>query len=95
MKHTAYIINTARGAIINEADLIDALENKIIAGYAADVLIGETEFGKDASGDQLVQYAKTHSSVIITPHIGGHTAESRSATDTIIAKKVYNTLYES
>lgn len=92
MKQGAHLINTARGAIVNEADLIRALENKIIAGYAADVLAGETDFGKDASGHPLIQYAKTHNNVIITPHIGGYTAQSRAATDIIIAKKVVETL---
>ncbi len=41
MKNTAILINTARGAIINEPDLIEALENKTIAGAALDVF--ETE----------------------------------------------------
>jgi len=41
MKNTAILINTARGAIINEPDLIEALENKIIAGAALDVFEAE------------------------------------------------------
>lgn len=88
MKASAYLINTARGAIINERDLLTALENKTISGYSADVLSGEIEFKKDASDQILVKYAKNHDNIIITPHIGGYTAESRAMTDVIIAKKV-------
>ena len=90
MKDSAYLINTARGAIVNETDLLAALESKIVAGYAADVLSGEVEFKKDASGHPLVKYAKIHDNIIITPHIGGYTVESRAMTDVIIAKKVHD-----
>lgn len=93
MKQGAYLVNTARGAIVNEVDLISALENKTIAGYATDVLAGETEFGNDASGSRLVAYAKTHNNVVLTPHIGGYTLESRAATDILIAKKVQDILF--
>jgi phosphoglycerate dehydrogenase-like enzyme len=41
MKRTAYFINTARGALVNEADLIAALENETIAGAALDVYAKE------------------------------------------------------
>ena len=37
MKPTAYLINTARGAIINELELVEALRNRVIAGAALDV----------------------------------------------------------
>ncbi len=92
MKASAYLVNTARGAIVNETDVLAALESKRIAGYAADVLAGEVEFGKDVSKHALVTYAKTHDNLIITPHIGGNTAESRAATDVIIARKVVEAL---
>lgn len=88
MKNTAHLINTARGAIVHEKDLIDALENGDIAGYAADVLGNETDFNGDASSHPLVLYSKNNTNVIITPHIGGLTKESRSATDIIITEKL-------
>lgn len=95
MKQGAFLINTARSPIVNEAEVLIALKNKKIAGYAADVLSGENEFGKDVSKHPLIAYAQDHRNLIITPHIGGYTAESRATTDVIIAKKVYETLYES
>jgi D-3-phosphoglycerate dehydrogenase len=88
MRKSAILINTARGKIIHEAAVIKALEDGVIAGYGADVLAGENDFGDDASLDPLVKYASTHSNVIITPHIGGMTSDSRVATDVFIAEKV-------
>jgi len=37
MKNTAFLINTSRGAIVNEFDLVEALEKNIIAGAGLDV----------------------------------------------------------
>tara|TARA_B100000214_G_scaffold342687_1_gene290655 strand:+ start:8729 stop:9673 length:945 start_codon:yes stop_codon:yes gene_type:complete len=62
MKKSAFIVNTARGAIINENDLIFALENKIISGAGLDVF--ETEpLPKEHKLAQL-------NNVILSPHLG-------------------------
>lgn len=68
MKKTAYIINTARGAIINEHALIEALENGKIAGAALDVLEKEPV----APNNPLLKM----DNVLVTPHIAGRNAES-------------------
>lgn len=69
MKPGAYIINTSRGAIIDEHDLADALNNDIIAGAALDVL------SKEPPGENhVLLHAKN---CIITPHISWVTRESR------------------
>jgi len=88
MKKTAYLINTARGAIVNEVDLLEALKNKKIAGYAADVLADELNFERNFSRHPLAEYAKQNHNLIITPHIGGMTHESREATDIFIAQSI-------
>jgi len=62
MKSSAWIINTARGGIIREADLVEALDEKLIAGAALDVLDDEPP-GK---GNPLLG----RDNVIITPHMG-------------------------
>ena len=69
MKKTSFIINTARGKIIKEDDLIDALKKKIIAGVALDV------FRKEPinSGNPLTKMQN----VVLAPHIGSSTAETR------------------
>jgi glyoxylate reductase len=69
MKKTSYLINTSRGKIINEKDLAKALRSHMIAGAALDV------FEKEPIG-------KTHElvkmeNVILAPHIGSSTAETR------------------
>lgn len=68
MKPTAYLINTARGAIINEDDLYVYLKEKRIAGAALDVL--EHEPVKSTHPLLLLD------NVIYTPHIGGSTDEA-------------------
>ncbi|MCD7893940.1 MAG: hypothetical protein LUG60_09595 [Erysipelotrichaceae bacterium] len=68
MKSTAYIINTSRGAIINEDDLYDALLNHKIAGAGIDVLENEPV----NYNHRLLQL----NNIIYTPHIGGSTEES-------------------
>ncbi|MDD4900567.1 MAG: NAD(P)-dependent oxidoreductase [Patescibacteria group bacterium] len=92
MKPSAYLINTARGKIVDEQDLLMALKNKMIAGYAADGLAGEVEFASGFSNYPLVEYAKKNNNCIIVPHTGGMTYESREATDIFIANKIVNYL---
>ena len=70
MKKTALIINTARGPIINENDLADALNQGSIGGAALDVLSKEPPV-KD---NPLL----TSKNCIITPHIAWATVEARS-----------------
>ena len=88
MKKTAYLINTSRGKIVNEKDILAALKKKTIAGYATDVLADELSFEKGFRNHPLVEYAKKHDNLIIVPHIGGMTNESREATDIFMAKKL-------
>ena len=68
MKKTAYIINTARGPVINEPDLIEALRNGEIAGAGLDVLMSDKV---DKSNPLLAM-----DNVIITPHAGWYSEES-------------------
>lgn len=69
MKKSAFLINTARGRIIKEKDLVYALRKKIIAGAALDVYENEP-IGRDHP------FAKMEN-VVLTPHIGSSTQETR------------------
>ncbi len=69
MKSSAYLINTARGGFVVEADLADCLNNGEISGYAADVLLQEP-MAKDCP----LLKAKN---CIITPHIAWAPRETR------------------
>ncbi len=68
MKPTAYLINTARGNILNEAELIEAVENKEIAGATVDVISVEPP-----KGDEDIWKC---SNIIVTPHISYISEES-------------------
>lgn len=67
MKQPAYVVNTARGRLVNEDDLITALDDGTILGAGLDVL--ETEPPKSMS---LI----CHENCMITPHIGGSSEEA-------------------
>ena len=70
MKNSAYLINTSRGRIVNHKDLLDALNNREIAGYGADVLDDELTFdGTVINNHPLVDYAKKNSNIVLTPHL--------------------------
>lgn len=85
MKPSAYVINTARGPLINQTDLIDALEVNMIAGAALDVLYaeppGETE-------RRLIGLPN----VIVTPHIGWMSIEARDDMQTKGVEEVLRVL---
>ncbi|MEG6521265.1 hydroxyacid dehydrogenase [Desulfotomaculum sp. 1211_IL3151] len=78
MKKTSYIINTARGGVINEDDLYEALKSKTIAGAALDVLAKEPP-----TGNKLLEL----DNIIITPHIAGLTEEAQVRTSELVARE--------
>ena len=67
MKSTAFLINTARGGIVNEKDLKFALEHKIILGAAIDVYESESVLNEELLVLQ---------NLICTPHTGGNSHEA-------------------
>jgi glyoxylate reductase len=69
MKRTAYLINTSRGPVVNEAELVEALKNRVIAGAGLDVYEFEPEI---AAGLADLD------NVVITPHTASATVSSRT-----------------
>ena len=69
MKPTAYLINTARGGVVAEDALLDALNVGKLAGAALDV------FEEEPTANVALY---SHPKVSVTPHIGGQTAEAQS-----------------
>ena len=80
MKPSAFIINTSRGAVIKETDLIDALQNGEIAGAALDV--------QDPEPPQLTNPLFNMENVIMTPHIGWRRYESRQRLIDLLAVNI-------
>jgi glyoxylate reductase len=69
MKPTAYLINTSRGPVINEAELVEALKKNVIAGAALDVYEYEPKMVPGLA--ELVN-------VVVTPHTASATKETRT-----------------
>lgn len=68
MKRGALLVNTSRGAVIDEGALLDALRDGVLGGAALDVLADESAV---SSSHALVAHAATHDNLLLTPHIGG------------------------
>ncbi|MEY2699175.1 MAG: hypothetical protein RL720_1131 [Actinomycetota bacterium] len=79
MKPTAYVINVARGGLIDEDALFEALTNNVIAGAGLDVFVSEPPTGSPLLGLP---------NVITTPHLGASTDEAQEKAGISVAKSV-------
>ena len=84
MKATAFLINAARGEIVDTDAMLDALKNRKIAGAALDVFDEEPL----PSGSKLIEYAKTNDNLLITPHVAASTREAVGNAAKEIVQKV-------
>jgi glyoxylate reductase len=80
MKRTAYLVNTSRGSVVDEAALIKALQYKVIAGAALDVFENEP-----VSADNPLL---SMDNVVVTPHIGSASIETRTAMAVAAAQNI-------
>ena len=83
MKKTAYLVNTSRGAIIDEQALVDALKSKMIKGAALDVFENEP---------QLATGLAELNNVVLTPHIASATEETRAKMSELAAQNIIEAL---
>ncbi len=83
MKPSAFLVNTARGGLVDEAALYQALSQKWIAGAALDVFIEEPPAGSPLLGLE---------NLVVTPHIGAHTQEAIERMGVMAAQNVVLTL---
>lgn len=79
MKKTAYLINTARGAVVDEAALVNALKNKQIAGAGLDVYEEEPK---------LKLGLAELDNVVLAPHLGSATIETRTKMAVMAAENI-------
>ena len=84
MKKSAFIINTARGELVDEKDLYNALKTGTIAGYGADTLTQEPP----ASDHPLL----TLPNVVLTPHCGAYTEDAVTRCSVTAAQEVVRVL---
>ena len=81
MKQKPIIINTSRGSVINENDLIDAYNNNHISGFALDV------FENEPIKNSLYNKINEDMNCILTPHISGVTTQSNERVCNFVANK--------
>jgi D-3-phosphoglycerate dehydrogenase len=81
----AALINTSRGAVVDEAALLAALESDHLVGAGLDVVADELSGGPSQA---LLAYARAHDNLIITPHMGGATVESMEKAEVFMAQKL-------
>jgi D-3-phosphoglycerate dehydrogenase / 2-oxoglutarate reductase len=86
MRPDSIFINTARGELVDEAALVEALQEKRLAGAALDVISSEHDQSESLS--KLRELARKSGNIILTPHIGGNTFESLSRTEGYLAQKL-------
>ncbi|MEE9277507.1 MAG: phosphoglycerate dehydrogenase [Dehalococcoidia bacterium] len=83
MKPSARLVNTARGGLVDEVALLEALDSRHIAGAAIDVFAQEP-----AANNPLVR----HPSVVCTPHLGASTQEAQERVALDIAREILQVL---
>jgi len=83
MKRSAYLINTARGAVVDEEALVWALGEGLIAGAALDVYEREPD---------VPEALRTRENVLLAPHLGSATRETRTAMAELAAHNVADVL---
>src|SRR5690242_20761570 len=78
MKPTAFLVNTSRGPVVDEAALVHALESKKIAGAGLDVFEQEP----------FIHPGLKRSNVVLAPHMGSASVETRSKMASMAAENV-------
>jgi D-3-phosphoglycerate dehydrogenase / 2-oxoglutarate reductase len=74
MKDKSYLVNTSRGELVNEEDIINNLKSGKLYGYGTDVIFDEF----NGENSKLVELSKTNKyNIVITPHVGGMTWEGQ------------------
>ena len=82
MKKSAYLVNCARGAVVDEEALIKALEEGLIAGAGLDV------YESEPPTSRIIEMPNT----VLTPHVGANTKEAQDRAGIIVAEQVIKVL---
>ena len=85
LRRGAYVINTSRMGVIDLDALIEALESKLIGGFAADTDLKPTD-------DPRISKLLSFENVLLTPHIGAQTGEAQDRAAEYIARRLIELL---
>ena len=88
IKPGCIFINTSRGAVVDQVALLEFLQNGHLLAAGLDVLEGEP----DTDHNPLVEYARNHDNLIITPHCGGFSPDAVAMVSVHAARKVIKSL---
>jgi D-3-phosphoglycerate dehydrogenase / 2-oxoglutarate reductase len=88
LKQKPFIINTSRGAVVQNSAIIDALKQGIIAGAALDVLENEKLTTYNDHEKEELAYLTKQPNVILTPHIAGYSVEAFYKMSTVVLEKL-------
>ncbi len=92
LPHGAFLVNMARGAIIDDGALLEALDSGQIAAAALDVLEPEPPFDADPAAHAYSHALLEHPNVWMTPHMGASTRECQRLIAVRLAEKLRETL---
>ncbi len=73
-KNNLLLVNTSRGGVVDEDDILELLEEGKIKGYATDVIVDENS---EINNSKLIKNMNNYN-IIITPHVGGMTIEGQT-----------------
>lgn len=89
----AVVLNTARGEVLDNAELLKLLQEGHLAGAAVDVLPGDAHWPEkvpvdaDSASAALLDYARQSNRLLITPHIGGYAEQALHSTRAFMVEK--------
>ncbi len=86
MKDGVLIVNCARGGIINEAAMLDALESGKVAGAAFDV------WSEEPPASDILKQLIAHPRMVVTPHLGANTFEAQTNVAVDVSREILNML---
>jgi D-3-phosphoglycerate dehydrogenase len=88
IKPGVVLVNTSRGALIDQDAMLEALKAGRLGAAGLDVIEGEP----DIDNNPLVEYARKHNNLIITPHCGGFSPDAVALVSIHATQKIFNEL---
>lgn len=96
LKKPSYLVNTARGELVDESAILKLLKNKMLTGCALDTVCNEFKpnFKKNPRKNKLIEYSQNNSNLLITPKIGGAVVEAWEKTENYLINRILKSINE-
>jgi D-3-phosphoglycerate dehydrogenase len=89
LKQSPYLLNTSRGKVVNQSDLVEALKYKQITAAALDVLENEKLETLSSGEKEQLNWLLNQPNVILTPHIAGYSKEAFYKMAEVLIQKLF------